>query len=139
MNVPVQLDMLDGRRTRRNARPRVSEHAEQVTLMQWARLHERQYPDLALLHAIPNGGWRHVNVAKGLKAEGVKAGVPDLDLPAPRGIWHGLRIELKSAGGVLSDAQSWWIEQLRARGYRTEICRGWEAARDVILEYLEEK
>jgi hypothetical protein len=137
VSAPVQLDLLDGRRKRRNPKPRVSEHAEQVALMQWARLHERRYPDLALLHAIPNGGWRHPAVAAGLKREGVKPGVPDLDLPAPRGQWHGLRIELKAAKGILSDAQTWWIEQLRARGYRAEVCRGWEAARDVIVDYLE--
>jgi hypothetical protein len=133
---PTQLDMLDGRRKRRAPKLRTPEHVEQVTLMQWARLHERRYPELALLHAVPNGGHRHVAVARAMKAEGVKAGVPDLDLPVARGPWHGLRIEMKAKGGRATPEQRRWIDSLRAQGYRAEVCTGWEAARDLILEYL---
>lgn len=131
-----QLDLFDGRRKRRNPRQRVPEHAEQVALMQWAEIEAKARPELALLHAVPNGGWRHPAVAAGLRREGVKPGVPDLDLPVARGAWHGLRIELKAADGVVSEVQRWWIGRLREQGYRAEVCRGWLAARDLILEYL---
>jgi hypothetical protein len=135
-NRPVQLDLLDGRRKRRNPVVRTSEHVEQVTLMRWAALHERRWPALRLLHAVPNGGHRFKAVAVAMKAEGVKRGVPDLDLPVARGPWHGLRIELKAKGGRLTREQATWIKLFRAAGYRAEVCTGWEAARDLILEYL---
>ena len=68
---------------------------------------------------------------------GVKAGVPDLFMPVARGGFHGLFIEMKrSAGGRLSDAQNEWIDRLRAEGYLAEVCAGWEAARETVLEYL---
>ena len=133
----TQLDLFDGRRKKRNKPLRASEHQEQVALMQWARLAEGKWPELRLLHAIPNGGWRHPAVAKGLKAEGVKPGVPDLDLPVPRGNYCGLRIELKAKGGKATTEQRWWLDELASAGHRTEICVGWEAARDVIVDYLE--
>ena len=59
----------------------MSEHDEQVLIFKWARLSEGRWPELALLFAIPNGGHRHKAVAAKLKAEGVRAGVPD------RGRW----------------------------------------------------
>ena len=105
--------------------------------MRWATLHERRWPELALLHAVPNGGHRHPAVASAMKAEGVKRGVPDLDLPVPRGRWHGLRIEMKAKGGRLAPEQRWWIEKLHEQGYRAVMCVGWEAARDTILDYLD--
>jgi hypothetical protein len=115
---------------------RSPEHLEQVALMQWAKLSEGRYPELRLLHAVPNGGHRHLAVAAAMKAEGVKAGVPDLDLPVARGPWHGLRIELKARGGTLTAAQREWIDALRAEGYRAEVCVGWEAAKNLIVDYL---
>lgn len=136
MMVGVQLDLFDGRRKKRNKKPRTSEHQEQVALMQWATLSLGRWPELALLHAIPNGGWRHPAIGAALKAEGVKPGVPDLDLPVSRGGFHGLRIELKAKGGNLSTPQREWIAWLRAEGYRVDVCVGWEAARDVIVAYL---
>jgi hypothetical protein len=72
-----------------------SEHDEQVNLFHWADIMSPQYPELALLHAIPNGGKRNINVARKLKEEGQKAGVPDICLPVPRGEYHGLYIEMK--------------------------------------------
>jgi hypothetical protein len=133
-----QLDLFDGRRRKRQpAAPRATEHQEQVALMQWARLAAGKHPELALLYHVANGGWRHKAVAAGLKAAGVRPGVPDLDLPVARGPWHGLRIELKARGGKLSEPQVWWISALREQGYRAEVCHGWMAARDLIIDYLE--
>lgn len=136
MSQAVQLDLLDGRRKRRNPVPRTSEHQEQVTLMQWARMHEKRWPELELLHAVPNGGHRFIQVARAMKAEGCKPGVPDLHLPVARGPYHSLWIELKAKGGKLSEAQRWWIARLREAGHYVEVCFGWEDARDLLLLYL---
>lgn len=114
-----------------------NEHAEQVALMQWVALNTASLPQLRMLYAIPNGGRRDVVTGARLKAEGVRAGVPDLCLPWPAGPWHGLYIELKAKGGRPTQAQRWWIESLVAAGYRAAICVGWEAAARLILEYLD--
>lgn len=136
MMAATQMDLFDGRRKRRNPKVRTSEHQHQVALMQWARLQEGRVPELALLHAIPNGGFRHINVALGMRAEGVKPGVPDLHLPVPRGQYAGLWIELKAERGKASPAQAWWIDQLRRQGHCACICYGHDEARKVILDYL---
>lgn len=113
-----------------------SEHAAQVALMQWAELHAWQCPELALLHAVPNGGKRDGWTGKQLKAEGVRAGVPDLQLPVARGGYHALWIEMKVPGGTVRPEQQWWIEQLREQGCRVEVCWGLDHARAVLCEYL---
>jgi len=112
------------------------EHAEQVALFRWAGMARVRYPELALLYAIPNGGHRHIQVARRLKAEGVKRGVPDVCMPVPRVGWCGLYIELKTATGTVSPAQRVWLRALQDQGHRVAICRGWESARGVIEEYL---
>lgn len=117
-------------------RSSASEHEEQAALVRWAEFQRPKWPELALLHAIPNGGHRHRVTAARLQAEGVRAGVPDLCLPVPRGGWHGLYIELKTRRGRPSREQRRWLDALRAQGYRAEVCRGWEAARAVIEDYL---
>jgi hypothetical protein len=119
-----------------NARVK-TEHAEAVALMKLVKLHEGRYPDLQLFAAVPNGGDRHPIVAAKMKHEGVRAGYPDYLLDVPRGDFHGLRIELKSATGYTSREQKKWIERLRANGYRVEVCRGAEAAWGVLCEYLD--
>ena len=113
-----------------------NEHAEQAALFSWAEFARDRYPELALMFAIPNGGHRHKAVAARMKAEGVKRGVPDICLPVPRGIWHGLYIELKTSTGRVSREQRRWIALLITQGYRADVCRGWQQARQLIEEYL---
>jgi len=112
------------------------EHAEQAALFSWAEFARDRHPELALLFAIPNGGHRHRAVAARMKAEGVKRGVPDICLPVPRGPWHGLYIELKTDAGRVSREQRRWIGLLTLQGYRAEVCRGWQQARQLIENYL---
>lgn len=117
----------------------MTEHQEQSALMTMCRLHENKYPGLELIHAIPNGGQRHIAVAKKLKAEGVKAGVPDIFLPVPRGNAHGLYIELKAKGGRVSDAQRTMLAALAEQGYACIVAYGWENAWDEIEAYMKSK
>jgi len=71
------------------------EHDEQVTVIEWADNHTRQFKELAWLFAIPNGGHRSKAQAGKLKAEGVRAGVADLCLPIARRGYNALYIEMK--------------------------------------------
>lgn len=110
-----------------------TEHWEQVKLFDWAA----DRPELDLMHAIPNGGLRDIRVAARLKQEGVKAGVPDIFLPLPRGGKHGLYIELKRRKyGRVSPDQLQWLDALMREGYACAVCCGWDQAREVIEEYL---
>lgn len=124
----------------KTALPVPTEDAEQMALFRWASLATPAHPELALLFHIPNGGSRGKAEAGRFRAMGVKAGVPDLFLPVPRGgplPRHGLFIELKrTKGGRVSTEQAAWITDLRARGYAAEVCHGWEEASRLILRYL---
>lgn len=112
------------------------EDNEQMTLFRWAVFQSGKYPELDLLFHIPNGGKRGKAEAARFKAMGVKAGVPDLLLPVPRGGFHGLFIELKAPNGVKSGNQDRWLKALSAQGYSAHLCYGWEKASAVILDYL---
>ncbi len=113
------------------------EHDEQKTLFQWAEWNLGRYPELKWMYAIPNGGLRNSVVAKKLKDEGVKPGVPDVCLPVPKRGYHGLYIEMKrKQGSTTSEFQKDWHTALRHYGYRVEVCNGFEKAQEALEEYL---
>ena len=126
-----------------------TEHQEQVTVMQWAHAMYLIFPEACLMFAIANGGLRPQRLTekkgelrqyspegKKLRAEGVKAGVPDLLLPVARHGYHGLFIEMKRQGGSMSHEQASWFGFLTAQGYAVCVCRGADAAIKTISEYL---
>ena len=76
--------------------PEQKEAIEQEALFRWVAYYRGYCPDVDLLYHIPNGGRRDAKEAAHLKRQGVRAGVPDLCLPVPRGGFHGLYIELKA-------------------------------------------
>ena len=105
-------------------------------MIDWCRWHENRYPALKLIYHVPNGGSRNKLEAQNLKAEGVKAGVPDLHLPVPHGSFHGLYVEMKWGKNKTTDNQDWWLEELAQQGYKTEVCYSAEAALIAITKYL---
>ena len=85
--------------------------------MNWAKYQMGKYPELRMLHHVPNGGYRNQIEARNLKLQGVKAGVPDLVLPVARGGYFGLYIELKADKNCkTSKNQELWIDDLRKEG-----------------------
>ena len=112
------------------------EHEEQVKVFTWARWAEAARPELALLFAVPNGGRRDKVTAARLKAEGVRAGVPDIWLPVARGGYHGLVIELKTEAGRPTPEQKAWLAALEAQGWQALVCRGATATVRAIENYL---
>ena len=116
----------------------ITEADEQKLLFEWAEFMGLKYPALRLMFHIPNGGSRNVVEAKNLKRQGVKTGVPDIFLPAARGGYHGLFIEMKrSDGGRVSAAQADYIKHLKMQGYQALVCNGCDAAASVIKAYME--
>lgn len=117
--------------------PVPTEAEEQIALFEWATLQSGRFPELALLYHVPNGGSRNKIEAARLRAQGVKSGVPDLCLPVARGANHGLYIELKrQRGGRISEER---IDGLLKQGYAAAICKGWQEAASVIIDYLRQK
>ena len=113
-----------------------SESTEQTRVMNWARRNEYRCPELALLHHIPNGGSRNKIEAANLKAQGVKSGVPDLCLPAPKGEFHGLYIEMKFGKNKTTAAQEEFMALLQAEGHKTAVAYSYEEAREIVRGYL---
>lgn len=113
-----------------------SEHDSQVTVIHWAFIHEIRCPELAMLFAVPNGGLRNKLVAIKLRAEGVKAGVPDLMLPVSNKVYHGLVIEMKYGKNTVTDEQKLWLERFARHGWKTAVCYSADAAIKEICEYL---
>lgn len=115
---------------------RTSEAVEQALLFRWADLNRGRLPELALMFHIPNGGTRNTVEAAHLKRQGVKPGVPDIFIPAARGRYHGMFIEMKADRGRVSDAQKEWLTRLNDYGYHAVVCWGFEDARAEIETYL---
>jgi hypothetical protein len=112
------------------------EHAEQAAFIDWCRFSLAEHPELARIFAIPNGGARHKATAGRLKAEGVRAGVPDLMLPVARGGYHGLFMELKVAPNKPTPAQAEWLEWLDRQGYAARVCYGFDDLVETVEWYL---
>ncbi len=136
----------------------------QRALFQWITLATPRIPQLALAFHPANGGKRDPREAARLKGLGVRPGVPDVMIPVPQMMdwsdkkrplilspmksWDddypdrrevtctGLAIELKSATGVLSKNQKWWLEKLGHEGWEVHVCRSFDEARQVIADYF---
>lgn len=114
-----------------------SEDTEQINVTSWAAWNERQYPELKWLHHIPNGGSRNKAEAVKLKQMGVKAGVSDLCLPYPKGIYCGLYIEMKFGDGKYQKSQKEFLTDMAAVGHYVATCYTSEDAVNVLREYCE--
>jgi len=110
-----------------------TEHQEQVKVVQYCDI--KKIPILA----IPNGSNKSIVAAKKFKAEGLRAGVPDLFIPLAKHNYHGLFVEMKrQKGGTVSKDQKAWIEKLNSLGYKAVVCKGAAIAIEEIEHYMEE-
>lgn len=109
----------------------------QQELMRWwaveaARLGKPEH----LLMAFPLQGKRTKANASRMKAEGMRAGTPDMLLNLARGRYHGLWVEFKRPDGTLTDSQKDMLADLSAEGYAAFACYGLDAAQKLIRRYL---
>lgn len=116
-----------------------AEEQEQRAVFDWAAYHFTRWPELMLMHHIPNGGYRTAREAAILRGQGVRAGVPDICLPVARHGYHGLYIEMKAKKGTVSRIQEDWLKKLNAQGYKAVVCYGREEAVSTLEEYLTEE
>ena len=95
------------------SKPTMSEYEMQQEVVRLAAEAALHIPEYGLLFAVPNGQYR-----RGQRPEaGMRAGVPDLCLPAARGGYHGMFIELKVGRNKTSASQRAWLDALRDQGY----------------------
>lgn len=109
-----------------------------------------QYPKIMLnaaqiLSSIPLERGKY---AQKMKAAGNTSGWPDIFIAEARGGFHGLFIELKSETAKVFLKRSEKpatehiakqiavLEGLRERGFKAELCIGFEAAKKVLDDYL---
>lgn len=119
--------------------PRHREAQEQAEVVLWARARHdgdpKRWRDLDLLHCSLSGMPMTPAQAGRAKAQGMRAGIPDLCLPVPVGGFSGLYIEMKTDDGRPSKEQTEIIARLCGLGYRAVICYGAREAKQAILDY----
>ena len=94
-----------------------------------------QYP--GTLYCASAGGVRtSMKQAIKMKRTGYVKGFPDIFIYEPKGQWHGLAIEMKTAKGVMSQHQKEWQNELIKRGYIAVTCKSFDQAQIIIDEYL---
>lgn len=132
---PSKPKLFPGKKAR--AKPVDREGLEQTALMRELQL---RFPEAyKLTYHVPNGGHRVKAVAAKLKAQGVKAGIPDLVLTMARGGYFGLYIEFKAKppfDAAVSPSQDACIQALLDQGYLAIVCRGSIDAMEAIRAYL---
>jgi len=117
-----------------------TEFEEQVALFQLAQLYAHQFPELRFLNGSLNGVRLTIGSAVKCKKIGMRKGYPDLFLPARRGEFPGLYIELKRVkGGRIEPEQREWREFLISQGYAHYFCKGAKEAWKVIIGYLDNR
>jgi len=107
----------------------------QRNVIAWFNL---QHPQHSKLLTYTMGGSHNFGPRKGatLKAMGLKAGIPDLNLFIARSGYHGLLLEVKGKGGKLSPVQKDYHQLLKAQGYCVEVGEGALVCIAIIKAYL---
>lgn len=125
------------KKARRQPRHLEAEYQSAVILWARARFEEdpQHFHDLDLLHCSLNGVPMTPGQAKRAKAQGMRAGIPDLSLPVPIGGYHGLYIEMKTEDGRLSDDQKDVTVRLAQLGYKVVVAYGPGEAKEAIRRY----
>ena len=112
---------------------RNAEHYIQVRLFYMV---EKYIPELyRAMKAVPNGGLRSKTTAGKMKAEGQKAGSPDIDIDYPRGAYHGMKLEVKTEKGKLQLNQSEAIDYFNSLNYHVVCGKGFDECYQMIKSY----
>lgn len=121
------------------------EHVQQSELFTWIRAtrdrckelkYERHWRALRLTHASLNGVRLTIGQAIKAKKSGMLRGVPDVFMPAPRGAWTGLFIEMKVPGNRPSPEQKEFMALARDEGFFCAVAYTWQDAAEIFIDYL---
>lgn len=104
----------------------------QIACVKWF---DRNFNDTqAFLYSIPNGGKRKLTEAKILKAEGLRAGVSDLELILPGGLT--VYIEMKTKTGRQSKEQKRFEQIVKSLGFNYYIARNKEQFKAIVNYFI---
>jgi len=114
-----------------------SESAEQQAVIKWWAVTCRAHsiPE-RLLFAVPLQAARTARNGARMKAEGARAGTPDLFLLVARKGFNGMIIEMKREGGRVTPEQTAFINDASEEGYYCAVCYSARCATDAIELYL---
>ncbi|HHY0551888.1 TPA: hypothetical protein ACVU5P_004207 [Vibrio parahaemolyticus] len=113
---------------------RNAEHWVQVRIFYWVEVtHPEMYP---YVKAVPNGGTRPKKTAAEMAYEGQKPGTPDIDVDYPKGIYHGMKLEVKTDKGTAQKNQKESISRLNKVGYYSTIEKGYDACISALSKYF---
>ena len=99
----------------------------QIACVRWFRL---AYPEPRyLICTFPNGGSRNIVTASILKAEGSRAGMPDLVIFAQNKCFF---VEMKAKTGRISESQKEIEKILTGMGFKHYICRSFDEFKIVV-------
>jgi hypothetical protein len=119
--------------------PKTSPTEHQIQAAFFSRLALSWHRDLPVF-AIPNEseGQGRTAMIRGArrKAEGRRAGVPDVLVAVAEGGWHGLFLEAKTPTGSLSVHQRKWLTDLANEGYAVAVCRSTDELWSAFERYL---
>lgn len=114
-------------------------NAQEEFLIQCALANHLRYNHQDVLFTIaPSGIFLPVWIGAKFKAMGYRKGTTDMLILEPRGIYHGLLLEVKKVGGQLSQdgSQASFLIAADARGYKAVCCMGYDIAVKTIDAYL---
>lgn len=120
-------------------RKKREEENDQIHFVTYARA---KYPGIiTLISPIAkfSGSTPGARMAQGkrINAMGYMKGTLDLFIPEPRGVYHGLVIELKKkSGGVVSDEQIEMVSKLESKGHYVVVARGCQEACNFLDYYM---
>lgn len=120
----------------------MTEHAEQVAVIDWCNANEGRYPALRWIYSSLNGIFipappkTRAKIINHMKAEGMKKGIPDLFLPAARHGYHGLFIEMKYGSNTPTIEQKDFMKFADGEGYLDAVCNGADEAIETLEWYM---
>lgn len=98
---------------------------------------QNKYPDALFTSALGGSHTASIQERVRRKRLGYRKAWPDLTFLEPRGIFHGLVIELKKTGGRCDDPdQIDFLIEADKRGYKAVCCIGYQVAIKVIDAYF---
>lgn len=89
----------------------------------------------AIMH-VPNGGHRHIGVARKMAGMGVVAGYPDIMCHVRQGLFAGLALELKVWPNKPTADQLEIHDLLRDAGWCVEVCYGLDEVERITQQYF---
>ena len=108
-----------------------TEDDEQTVVIQYCELNH-----IVVVH-IPNEGKRSQAYGVRMQRLGMRKGFPYLFFPTPRGVYHGLFIEMKrDKKSRITAEQKGWLSYLSLQGYRAVVCYGASEAITEINKYF---